>query len=231
VATLRILGAGAAQAVTERIVDAFKRTTGCDVVADFGAVGAMKARMEGGENVDVIVLTQVMIDELLSADKVEASSRVDLGTVATGVAVRAGTTVPDIADGERLRSVILARRRVVCPDPAIATAGKVVMALVEKLGIARQVESRLQFHPNGYAAMRWLAQSGTDDDLGITQATEIRANKGVSYAGPLPEGYQANTVYSAAAARCASEAALARAFLSRYADATGRTWLREAGYD
>ena len=44
--TLRILSAGAAQAVTERIIEAFRRDTGNDVVADFGAVGAMKARVD-----------------------------------------------------------------------------------------------------------------------------------------------------------------------------------------
>ena len=58
-ATLRILGAGAAQAVTERIIEDFKRDTGNDVVASFSAVGAIKARVTAGEAVDVIILTQV----------------------------------------------------------------------------------------------------------------------------------------------------------------------------
>ena len=43
-ATLRILSAGAAQAVTERIIEDFKRDTGAQVSAEFGAVGAIKAR-------------------------------------------------------------------------------------------------------------------------------------------------------------------------------------------
>ena len=66
VATLRILSAGAAQAVTERIIEAFRRDTGSDVIADFGAVGAMKAKVTAGEPVDVIILTQPMIDELIA---------------------------------------------------------------------------------------------------------------------------------------------------------------------
>ena len=65
--TLRILSAGAAQAVTERIIDGFKRETGNDAVADFGAVGAMKARFISGERVDVIILTRAMIGELSSS--------------------------------------------------------------------------------------------------------------------------------------------------------------------
>jgi molybdate transport system substrate-binding protein len=230
-ATLRILSAGAAQAVTERIIEAFEREKACDVAAAFGAVGAMKARVVGGENVDVIVLTHTMIDELAAAGMIEPASCVDLGTVATGVAVRAGVRVPDVSDAARLRTTILASDVVVCPDPAIATAGKVVLELLQKLGIAAATDGRLRFFPNGYAAMRWLAESDAASALGITQATEILANKGVIYAGPLPHEHEAKTVYSAAVACAAAEPALARAFVSHYCDATGRAWLREAGYE
>jgi molybdate transport system substrate-binding protein len=225
------LSAGAAQAVTERIIGAFRRDTGCEVAAEFGAVGAMKSKLGAGDSADVIILTRAMIDELEQAGVVERGSRVDLGTVATGVAVRAGSTAPDVHTAERLRDAILAASTIVCPDPAIATAGKVVMALLEKLGIAHAIEGRLRFFPNGYAAMRWLAESGTASDMGITQVTEIVPNKGVTYVGPLPPGHEAKTVYSAALVAKAAEPALARDLLSRYSGDTARTWLREAGYE
>jgi molybdate transport system substrate-binding protein len=231
VPTLRILSAGAAQAITERIVDAFKRDTGCEVAAEFGAVGAMKARLESGVAADLIILTRTMIDELARAGLVEPGSRLDLGTVSTGVAVRAGARVPDIQTAERLREAILAAATIVCPDPAIATAGKVVMALMEKLGIAHTVQGRLRFFPNGYAAMRWLAESGTASDMGITQVTEILPNEGVAYAGPLPAEHQMKTVYSAAVVSRAAEPRLAGELLARYSGDTARAWLREAGYE
>jgi len=56
-AVLRILSAGAAQVVVEEIAAACTRVTGNGVKADYSAVGAMKARVLGGEAVDVIVLT------------------------------------------------------------------------------------------------------------------------------------------------------------------------------
>jgi molybdate transport system substrate-binding protein len=229
--TLHILSAGAAQAVTERILEAFERDTRCEVVAEFGAVGAMKGRLEGGAAADLIILTRAMIDELEQAGMVERGSRVDLGTVATGVAVRAGAAVPQVETSERLRSAVLAASSIVCPDPAIATAGKVVVALMEKLGIAQAVDGRLRFFPNGYAAMRWLAESGSASDMGITQVTEILPNKGVTYAGPLPPEHQMKTVYSAALVSRAPEPRLARELLSRYSGDTARAWLREAGYE
>ena len=93
-AVIRILGAGAAQAVVERIAAAWTRETGHEMQADFSAVGAMKARVTDGEAVDVIILTGALIDELTSAGHVVAGSRADLGKVGTGVAVRAGTPLP-----------------------------------------------------------------------------------------------------------------------------------------
>src|SRR4051812_9191766 len=117
-ATLRILSAGAAQAVTERLIESFKRETGNDVSADFGAVGAMKARLAAGDHADVIILTQPMIDELIALGAVQGGSRFDLGRVGTGVAVRAGVAVPDVSNAEKLGSLIRSASVVAFPDPA-----------------------------------------------------------------------------------------------------------------
>lgn len=230
-ATIRILSAGAAQAVTERIIDAFKRDTGGEVTAAFGAVGAMKSRLTGGEGADVIILTRTMIDELANEGAVEQGSRIDLGTVGTGVAVRAGGAIPDVSTAEALRVAVLAANQVVCPDPAIATAGKVVMSLMDKLGIVGDARARMQFFPNGYAAMGWLASSGAAGDLGITQVTEIKPNKGVTYAGPLPDEFQMKAVYSAGLVANAAERELARNFIARFTTANAKALLTEAGYE
>ena len=231
VATLRILSAGAAQAVTGKIIEAFRRDTGHDVVADFGAVGAMKAKMASGEPVDVIILTRPMIDELIGDGLVQSGSRIDLGRVGTGVAVRAGTDLPDVADVDSLRSRIRAAGTIAFPDPAVATAGKVVMSLFGKLGVLDEVRSRMRFFPNGYAAMNWLATSTGSEDLGITQITEILPNEGVAYAGPLPDQFQMKAVYSVGVVAQALEPAIAQTFAARFSSASTRALLVDAGYE
>ena len=228
-AFLRVLSAGAAQAVTEHLIEAFKRDTGHDVAAEFSAVGAMKARVTAGEPVDVITLTQAMIDELIAAGYVEQGSRFDLGKVGTGVAVHAGVAAPKTRTADELRAAVLAASKIVCPDPATATAGKIVMAALEKLGIADRVRDRLQFFPNGYAAMRWLGAEGSAQDLGITQDTEILPNKRVTYAGPLPDAFQMKTIYSVGIAARSKEPQLAKDFVARFSAA--RSLLIEAGYE
>jgi molybdate transport system substrate-binding protein len=226
---IRILSAGAAQAVVERIGAAYTRETGNGVKAEFGAVGAMKARLLAGETADLIVLTAALIDELAHSGEVVAGSRADLGKVGTGIAVRGGAPLPDVASARALRGSLLGAAKVVCPDPAAATAGKVVMKVLEDLGVAAEMGPRMQFFPNGYAAMKWLAESRGAHELGITQITEILANPGVTYVGPLPGALQTATVYSAGVAARAQNAAGAREFIARLVSA--RPVLAKAGYE
>jgi molybdate transport system substrate-binding protein len=228
---IRVLSAGAAQAVVERIAAEFQRDTGCRISGEFGAVGAIRQKVLDGAAADVIVLTGAMVDELESSGHLARGSRSDLGKVGTGVAVRAGASLPDVSTEEALRGCLLAATRVVCPDPAIATAGKVVMQTLERLGATDAVRPRLQYFPNGYAAMKWLAASQGTADLGITQVTEILANPGVTLAGPLPGALQVRTLYAAGLAARAPEAAAARDFIARLTSAAARKVLANAGYE
>lgn len=230
-ATVRVLSAGAAQAVVENIAAAYTRETGHAVQAEFSAVGAMKARVVAGEAVDVIVLTGALIDGLVASGHVAPGSRADLGKVGTGVAVRAGTPLPDVSSAQALRASLLAATAVVFPDPAVATAGKVVMQACEKLGVMDPVKPKMQHFPNGYAAMQWLAASSGRNEVGITQITEILANKGVTYAGPLPGDLQVKTVYSAGLAARAAEPGMARDFIARLTSPAARNMLALAGYE
>lgn len=230
-ATIRIVSAGAAQAVVEKIGAEFGRETGCEVGGVFGAVGAMKARLVGGETPDVIILTAALIDELAREGHVVAGSRVDLGRVGTGVAVRAGAPLPDVSNARVLRANLLAAATIACPDPAIATAGKVVMAMLGKLGIVDGARGRLKFFPNGYAAMGWLAESYGMLEVGITQVTEIRANPGVTLVAPLPAEFQLKTVYSAGLAARSGHPEAAQAFIARLGSTAARPVLAAAGYE
>src|SRR3954469_23247973 len=96
VETLNIFCAGAAQAVVTEMAAKFQRDSGNFVASNFGAVGAMKARVVAGEPADVIILTAALIDELIQQGLVVAGSRVGLGKGGTCVAGRGG---PPVAGG------------------------------------------------------------------------------------------------------------------------------------
>ncbi len=227
---LNILSAGAAQAVVRHISADFQRDTGNEVLAEFGAVGAIKAKALNRVPVDVIVLTDTMIDELIAAGFV-AGARADLGKVGTGVAVRAGIAKPEITNADRLRAALRAASVITFPDPAIATAGKIVMACLEKLGIAAEVGARLKLFPNGNAAMNWMAANGDAGTIGMTQNTEILPIPGVTYAGPLPDEFQAKATYAAGCVAGSRYGAAAQDFILRLTSPAAKPMLAAAGFE
>jgi len=228
--TLNIFCAGAGQAVVSQLAAKFQRESGNRMHAEYGAVGAMKARVLSGAPADIIILTAALIDELIAAGEVNAATRVDLGKVGTGVAVRAGTPRPDVRNVEVLRGNLLAATRIVCPDPAVATAGKVVLRVLDQLGVVAEVMPRLQYFPNGYAAMANLAQSDGLLEMGITQVTEILANPGVTLVGPLPGPVQNMAVYTAGVAVRSAHPERSREFIRRLTGFSAQPILCAAGF-
>ena len=230
-ATLSILSAGAAQAVVTNVIADFERETGHQVQAEFGAVGAMRAKLFDGSAADLLILTAPMIDELIASAHVVTGSRVDLGRVGTGVAVRSGTPLPDVSSRTALRGNLLAARAVACPDPAIATAGKIVMQMLERLGIRAELAGHMKFFPNGAAAMGWLAAGAGHNEMGITQVSEILPHSGVTYVGLLPEEFQARATYSAGLAARTQNRDLARKFIATLTAPAMKPLLVAAGYE
>ena len=226
--TLIIFSAGAAQALVSRLVSTLEQEGHPAVSASYGAVHFMKSRLLAGEAADVIVLTDTLIDELCSQALVTAGSRVDLGAVGTGIAVRAGCRAPQVDSPDALRAALLASDRVVCPDPAVATAGKVLLQVIDALGISAQMQPRLAYCASGYDAMASLARGAGEREVGFMQMTEIVASTGVALAGPLPAALQSSTTYSAGLCAHSRQPARAQEFIRRLT-AEPRL-LREAGF-
>jgi molybdate transport system substrate-binding protein len=218
VETLNVISAGAAQGVVTRAVEEFQREHASRCAAVFGGVHAMKGRLLAGEPADVVILTDELIDELIERDFVVAGSRVDLGTVATGVAVRAGALVPDIHSTSTLRDALLAASAIIAPDPQMATAGRVLQVALEHLGIAARVDSRLIWTESGGAALKRLAAGRADAEVGVVQMTEILATPGVSSAGALPRELQRLSIYSAGLATASRDPARSNEFIRRLKD-------------
>ena len=213
--TLNVLSAGAAQAVVERAAEEFQRDHASRCATIFGGVHAMRLRLLAGEAADVVILTDELIDDLIARQLVVAGSRVDLGTVSTGVAVRTGTWMPDVRGTLALRETLLAARAIVAPDPQFATAGRVLQAALQSLGIEEQVVPSLVWAESGHAALKRLAAGAGDHELGVVQMTEIVGSPGVCLAGPLPPELQRPSVYSAGLATASCDPERSSEFIRR----------------
>jgi molybdate transport system substrate-binding protein len=210
---IHLLSGGAAQGLVGQLQERFLGDRGCAVSGTFGAVGAMRDKLTGGEPCDVVILTQALIDQLIADGRVVAGSEVPLGVVKTGIAVKAGEALPDVRTPQSLRAAFLAATGIYFPDPVKATAGIHFMKVLKMLGIDEQVAPRLHPFPNGATAMRAMSQAPGGWLIGCTQVTEILYTPGVQLVGPLPHEFELATVYTAAVCSEASQPEEATAFI------------------
>ena len=229
--TLHVLSGGAAQAVVLAIEEEFRAATGASVRGTFGAVGAMREKLLAGERCDAVILTAALVAELEREGRVLPGSSAPLGRVRTGVAVRAGEPMPDIANGAALRATLLAATGIYFPDPKLATAGIHFVGVLRKLGIDEIVAPRLHPHPNGATAMRELATATGHGLVGCTQITEIRYTPGVALVGPLPAEFELATVYSVAVCADARAPDLAMRFADQLSGAASQVLRSTSGFE
>jgi len=229
--TLHVLSGGAAQAIVRAIEEDFRAATGASVHGTFGAVGAMREKLIAGERCDAVILTAALVAELEREGRVLLGTSAPLGRVRTGVAVRAGEPMADIADGPALRATLLAAEAIYFPDPKLATAGIHFVNVLRSLGIDEIIAPRLRPHPNGAAAMRELARTTGQGHVGCTQITEIRYTPGVALVGPLPAEFELATVYTVAVSAGAREPDLARRFAELLASHETRPMRERAGFE
>ncbi len=194
---LEVLSGGAAHGLVSALAPQFKTEVGCEIDGTFGAVGAMRDKLLGGAPADLMILTSALIAELTGSAHVVAGSARDIGIVRTGLAARAGDPLPAIGDADTLRATLLAADAIYFADPKLATAGIHFAEVLQRLGVAAALATRLRPHANGMAAMRALAQDQSKRPIGCTQVTEILGIPGVALIGPLPKQFELATLYTA----------------------------------
>lgn len=195
--TLKLFSGGAAQGLVAALADDVAAATGLTIAGVFGAVGAMRARLEAGEPADVAILTDAIMTKLAASGLVLADSLTPIGGVETAIAVRNADRAPLVTDGETLRAALLAADAIYMPDPVQSTAGIHFAGVMDRLGIAAKVAERLRAFPNGATAMAALAKAPERTPIGCTQVTEILATPGVMLVMALPPGHDLTTLYTA----------------------------------
>jgi molybdate transport system substrate-binding protein len=228
-AEIKVLSAGALRPVLPGLAELFQRETGQVVMLAFGTAGAVRQKTAAGEPADVVIATDIGIDELVRQGHVAAGTRTDIARVGMGVAIRQGTPLPDISSTEAFRQALLAARSIVYNDPAIgATSGIHFAGVLERLGIAEAVKDKTVLWPGGYAAE---AVATGRADLCVHQISEILPVKGVTLVGPLPRDLQKITTYSAGVLARGAMPDAARAFIAFLARPAFKPTFAEAGLD
>jgi molybdate transport system substrate-binding protein len=231
VAELNVFSVGAAQALVNALTPRLLAETGVEVRATFQPVGALREKLAGGAQCDLVVSSHVMLEELALEGRIVADTVAMLGRVRTGVAVRARDRAPAIATRDQLRTTLAAAPAIYIPDPVRATAGSHFLKVVRALGLDHELSSRLRPHPTGVAAMAALARSEQEGSIGCTQITEIRMTPGVKLVGPLAGAFELATAYAVGLSASARPGAHARRFAEMLAGRESAALRLQSGFE
>jgi len=175
--------------------------------ARFDSVGGVDAarRVRSGESFDLVVLAADALDALAADGHVTAASRRALMVSPVAIAVPLGAPRPDVGSEAALRSAILASTQVA---HSTGPSGTALLALLERWGIAGQMQGRLVQAPAGMPVAALLASGRAG--LGFQQLSELQDERGIAVLGVMPPGVEITTTFSGAiGARSANRAAAA----------------------
>jgi molybdate transport system substrate-binding protein len=187
---VRMLSTLALMGAVRSLAPRYQAEQGTRIDADFAPTLGLLDRLRGGEAADVVILTREGLDELASEGTVVADSRVDLARSYVGIAVKAGADHPDIATEPALRATLLGAR---VAYSRIGASGIFFAQLIERMGIASEINAKARIVPSGFTAERLVAG---DADLAVQQISELKQVAGVEIVGPIPLHLQSPAVFS-----------------------------------
>ena len=226
-AEIRVLCSNGFRAVMKDLVPQFERSTSNHVEVTYGLSAELARRVRAGELFDVAILTPALIDELMREGTLATASSVNLARSAIALAIRQGSSKPDVRDLDGVRRTLLA-----APTIAYAREGasaEFFLTLVGRLGLSEQLKTKIVASASGAAVASSVAAG--DVALGVMPVSEILPVAGAEVGATFPAdlaGYI--TMTAAIGARARQPAAAADLLRYLTADAAAAA-LKRRGMD
>jgi molybdate transport system substrate-binding protein len=149
--------------------------------------------------------------------------------VPVNAVVRTGAAKPDLGSVEAVKQAMLNARSIVFPTPGATPSGTHMGKLVETLGLADALKSKIIHRPALEGGVE-LVKSG-EAEIGFYPKSEVINTAGLELAGPLPADIQLTTIYGAAVTSASAAPDAAAAFVAFMRDgAHGAAWAH-GGFD
>jgi molybdate transport system substrate-binding protein len=223
---VRLLSTLALMGAVRSLAGRYEAQGGGRIDADFAPTLGLLDRLRGGEGADVVILTRQALDDLAAEGSVVGDSRVDLARSYVGIAVKAGADHPDIATEAALRAALLGARAVAYSR--IGASGIFFAQLIERMGIADDINARARIVPSGFTAERLVSGEA---DLAVQQLSELRQVGGIEVVGPIPHHLQSPAVFSAGRMATSTRVAQSDRLLKYLASPEVAPVLRESGLE
>jgi molybdate transport system substrate-binding protein len=218
------------QAAVDEMLPQLEAASGSTLAFIWATAPMLTRRLQAGEKTDVMILNRAGIETMVKEGRVAAGSPVKLAGSPVALAVKAGTAKPDISTPEALKQTLLAAKSVSYTDPAAGGASGVYFAqLIEKLGIAKEVNAKNTYPPAGGFSGALLLTGQAE--IAIQQKPELLHIAGIEIIGQLPGDLNMVTVFAAGIETTSPNAAAARKLIAFLQSQEAATILRSKGLD
>jgi molybdate transport system substrate-binding protein len=214
------------KAVVLDLLPEFERASGVTPVITWASTNMLLDEIRKGATGDLAILTDEVIDDLIRQGKMMAGGRVDLpfGNWHRGAS---GRPRPDISSAVALKQTLLSARAISYSKTGIS--GVYFPTVLERLGIAAQVASKVLIPPTGVPVGEVVAKG--DAEIGVQQISELLPVSGIEIVGPLPAELQKVTVFSAGIFVGAADPQAAKALVALLTSAAARPAYQRKGME
>ena len=228
-AELRIYSGGAPQDTLKVLAPLYERQSGHKLQFTYAIVGAIQQRLLAGEQADVVLLPQPLLEPLEKTGKLKPGSRNTLARVGIAVVIRDGAPKPDVSTSEKLRNVLTNARSITHADPVSTPGGRHIAAMLKAWGITESPDRIIRPQSAISGGAEHIAKG--DIEIGLYLLSEVLSVKGVAVAGMLPEAQQNHIVYGSAIMANSMQADAARDFLTFIADPSMAPQWKATGFE
>lgn len=196
----------------ELLVAEFQRVGGHTLNVTYANIGNITNRVLKGESVDLSVTSPEQWQSLQQDGKIAPDFKVQFAKVGIGLAVKKGSTKPDLSSSDAVKRTLLNARAIAFADPAHgAPSGEDALRLFARLGIAAEMKPKSKLFPGTAEAIQAVAEG--DADFGIMHASVIAMAPKVELADSLPADLQNFTIYVASIPKSAKQVDPAKSFV------------------
>jgi molybdate transport system substrate-binding protein len=231
-AEIKLLSSTAMKSTLDELLPRFEQATGHKVAPDYCPSPRVAKRISEGEAADVAISNSGAVSELTGAGKFVAGASADVARSAMGLAVQQGAPKPDISTVEKFKAAMLATKSLAMSNPVGGgVSGAILFKAFERLGILEEMKKKSVFGPGGPAGLIGFFLVRKEVETGIQQIPELLAVPGIDIVGPLPDGVQSVTVFTAAACTAAKDSEAASALVKFLAAPESAAVFRSKGLE
>jgi molybdate transport system substrate-binding protein len=223
---LTVLSGNGARIAVAELAARFDEATGRPVTVRFAVNPEVQRRIEGGERCDVAILNPPVLDALITQGKVVSDTRVVLGRSGIGMGMREGAKAPDISTSEAFTRTLLNAKSIAYPGEG--ASGKYFVSLVDRLGLASQLQSKMRPMPAEYN-VEIVAEGGAE--YVVVVASRITGVKGVQLIGRIPQELQTWIGFTGGVCSTAREPQASRDLLKFFTAPAAASVLEAAGIE